>query len=115
MLLIVYILYHIVNFSRLTAVLGKALDTIRDQVMRHNPFIRVFNKTYNNQVVRFNVQDAYLKSDITDNRLTRAFTYISIQCNPGALKEVPREVIDRLLAVDLEIAVLERQFKESYT
>jgi hypothetical protein len=69
-LLIVYILYYIVNFSRLTAVLGKALDAIHNQVIRHNPFIRVFNKAYNNQAVRFNVQDAYLKSDITNNRLT---------------------------------------------
>jgi len=61
------------------------------------------------------VQDAYLESDITNNRLTRAFTHISIRCNPSALKEVPREVIDRLLATDPEINNLKRQFKELYT
>lgn len=107
--------YHIVDFSRLTAVLGKASDAVRDQVMRHNPFTGVFNESYNNQAVRFNVQDAYLESDITDDGLTRAFTHMSIRCNPGAPKEVPRGVIDRLLAADPEIAVLERQFKESHT
>ncbi len=111
----VCILYHIINFFRLTAVLGKASDAIRDQVMRHNPLTGVFNEAYNNQAVRFNVQDAYLKSDITDDGLTRAFTHMSIRCNPGALKEVPREVMDRLLAADPEIAILERQFKESHT
>jgi hypothetical protein len=61
------------------------------------------------------VQDAYLESDITDDGLTRAFTHMSIRCNPGALKEVPREVMERLLAMDLEIAVLERRFRESHT
>jgi hypothetical protein len=83
--------------------------------MRHNPFTGVFNEAYNNQSVRFNVQDAYLESDITDDGLTRAFTHMSIRCNPGALKEVPREVMERLLAADPEIAVLERQFRESHT
>jgi hypothetical protein len=103
------------NFSRLTAVLGKASDSIRDQVMRHNPFTGVFNEAYNNESVRFNTQDAYLEEDITDDGLTRAFTHMSIRCNPGAPKEVPREVMDRLLAADPEIAVLERQFQESHT
>ncbi|PVH69879.1 hypothetical protein DL98DRAFT_578123 [Cadophora sp. DSE1049] len=97
------------------AIDGKASDAVRDQVMRHNPFTGVFNEAYNNQAVRFNVQDAYLESDITDDGLTRAFTHMSIRCNPGAPKEVPREVMNRLLAVDPEIAVLERQFKESHT
>jgi hypothetical protein len=108
------VLYYIVNFSRLIAVLGKASDAIRDQVMRHNPFTGVFNEAYN-QAVRFNVYDAYLESEITDNGLTRAFTHMSIRCNPGAPKEVPREVMERLLAADPEIAALEREFKESHT
>jgi len=59
--------------------------------MRHNPFAGVFNKAYNNQSVRFNVQDAYLESDITDDGLTRVFIYISIGCNLSAPKEIPRE------------------------
>jgi Protein of unknown function (DUF3435) len=83
--------------------------------MRHNPFTGVFNEAYNNESVRFNTQDAYLEEDITDDGLTRAFTHMSIRCNPGAPKEVPKEVMERLLAADPEIAVLERQFKESHT
>jgi hypothetical protein len=46
------------------------------------------------------VQDAFLKSDISDDGLTRAFTGMGIRCNPDAPKQVPKEVIDPLLAVD---------------
>jgi len=35
------------------------------------------------------MQDAYLESNIINNSLTRAFTYISIRYNLNALKEVP--------------------------
>ena len=78
-------------------------DAVRDQAIRYNPFTRVFNGTYLNHSVRFNVQDAFLKSNISDDGLTRAITYMSIWCNPGALEEVPKEVIDSLLATDPDI------------
>lgn len=42
-------------------------------------------------------------------------TYISIQCNLSALKEVLREVLDPLLAADPNIVDLERRFKELHT
>jgi len=61
------------------------------------------------------VQDAFLESDISDDGLTRAFTYMSIRCNLGALKEVPEEVMKPLLAVDPDIADLERRVKQSST
>ncbi len=40
---------------------------------------------------------------------------MSIRCNPGALKEVPEEVMKPLLAVDPDIADLERRVKQSST
>jgi hypothetical protein len=83
--------------------------------MRHNPFTGVFNEAYNNELIRFNTQDAYLEEDIINDGLTRAFTHMSIRYNPSAPKEVPPELMERLLAADPEIAVLERQFKESHT
>ena len=94
---------------------GAAPDAVRDQVMRQDPFTGVFNGAYLNNYVRFNVQDAFLKSDISDDRLTRAFTHMSIRCNPGAPKEVPREVMEPLLAADPDITDLARRFKELYT
>jgi hypothetical protein len=83
--------------------------------MRHDPFTGVFNGAYINSSVRFNVQDAFLESDISDDGLTRAFTHMSIRCNPGAPREVPREVMEPLLAADPDITDLERRFKELHT
>lgn len=110
----VYISCYFFYFSRLIAVLGVASDAVRDQVMRHDPFTGVFNGAYINSSVRFNVQDAFLESDISDDGLTRAFTHMSIRCNPGAPKEVPREVMEPLLAVDPDIVNLELRFKKLY-
>jgi hypothetical protein len=81
--------------------------------MRHDPFTGVFNGAYINGNVRFNVQDAFLESDISDDGLTRAFTYMSIRCNPGAPDTVPTALMDQLLAEDPEIVGLDRLFKES--
>jgi len=81
---------------------------MRNQVMRHDPYTGVFNGAYINNSVRLNVQDAFLESDISGDGLTRAFKYISIQCNPGAPKEVPRAVMEPLLAADPDIANHER-------
>ena len=50
---------------------GAAPDAVRDQVMRQDPFTGVFNGAYLNNCVRFNVQDAFLESDISDDGLTR--------------------------------------------
>lgn len=102
-------------YSLLTAALGVASDAVRDQVMRHDPGTGVFNGAYINNAVRFNVQDAFLESDISDDGLTRAFTHMSIRCNPGAPREVPKEVMGQLLAADPEITGLRRRFKESRT
>ena len=99
----------------LTAALGVASDAVRDQVMRHDPFTGVFNGAYINGNVRFNVQDAFLESDISDDGLTRAFTHMSLRCNPGAPKEVPKELMDQLLAVEPDIADLDQQFRVSRT
>lgn len=104
-----------VDLSRLTSVLGAAPGAVRDQAMRQDPFTGVFNGAYLNNCVRFNVQDAFLESEISDDGLTRAFTHMSIRCNPGAPKEVPGEVMKPLLAADHDIAVLERRVKELYT
>lgn len=83
--------------------------------MRHDPFTGIFNGSYINHQVRFNVQDAFLESDISDDGLTRAFTHMSIRCNPGAPRDVPKEVMDPLLAADPDIVDLEHRVKGLYT
>jgi len=81
--------------------------------MRHDPYTGVFNGAYNNESVRFNVQDAFLNGEISEDGLTRAFTHMSIRCNPGAPKEVPEEAMKQLLAAAPDIVELDRQVKES--
>ena len=87
---------------------------MRDQVLRHDPNTRVYSAAYRDKLIRFNIQDAFLESDISNNGLTQAFTHISIRYNLGALKEVPKEVIKPLFIADPDIIDLERLFKESH-
>jgi hypothetical protein len=81
--------------------------------MRHELYTGVFNGAYNNESVRFNVQDGYLNGEISEDGLTRAFTHMSSRCNPGAPKEVPEEAMKQLLAAAPDIVELDRQVKES--
>jgi hypothetical protein len=62
----------------LITLLGIVSEAIRDQVIRHDLYTGVFNGAYNNESVRFNIQDAYLNGEISEDSLTRAFTHISI-------------------------------------
>jgi hypothetical protein len=82
--------------------------------MRHDPLTGVFNGSSINHQVRFNVQEAFPESDVSDDRLTRAFTHMSIRCNPGAPRYIPGEVMDPLVAADPEIASLKRCFQVLY-
>ncbi|KAH9206214.1 hypothetical protein DL95DRAFT_488166 [Leptodontidium sp. 2 PMI_412] len=86
-------------------------ERLEPQVIRHDPQTGVFNGSYINHQVRFNVQDAFLKSDISDDGLTRAFAHLSIRCNSGAPRDVPPEVMDPLLAANPDLVDLERQRK----
>jgi hypothetical protein len=95
--------------------LGAASNAVRDQVLRHDPNTGVFSGAYRDKLVRFNMQDAFLENNISNDGLTRAFTYISIQYNPGALKEVPKEIMKLLSVADPDIIDLKRRVKELYT
>lgn len=102
-------------FFKLIAILSVVSDAVHNQVMRHNFFIKVFNRVYINNSVQFNVQDTFLKNDISDDELTWAFTHMSIQCNLRALKKIFKEVMKSLLTVNSDIAGLKHRFKEQYT
>ncbi|KAG9232492.1 FluG domain-containing protein [Amylocarpus encephaloides] len=91
------------------AVNGAASDSVRDQVMRHDPSTGVFGAAYRDHLVRFNVQDAFLESNVSDDGLTRAFTHMSLRCNPGAPKGVPDGTMKQFYAGDPEIVDLEGQ------
>ena len=86
--------------------LDVASDAVHNQVMRHNSSIGVFNEAYINLNVWFNMQDTFLKSDISDNELTWAFTHMSIYYNPDASNEVFCEMMKTLLASDPNVVNL---------
>jgi hypothetical protein len=79
--------------------------------MRHDPYTGMFSGSYLNHRVRFNVQDAFLEEDLSDDGLTRIFTHMSITCNENAPSRIPKEVINAL-PPDPEIVKLERRHKE---
>ena len=89
--------------------LGAASDSVRDQVLRHDPSTGVFGAAYRDQLVRFNVQDAFLENNVSDDGLTRAFTHMSIRCNPGAPDPVSEEFMRQFYTQDPDIIDLERQ------
>ncbi|PQE19423.1 hypothetical protein CJF30_00009884 [Rutstroemia sp. NJR-2017a BBW] len=100
---------HCFRRGTANAVNGAASDSVRDQVLRHDPSTGVFSAAYRDQLVRFNVQDAFLESNISDDGLTRAFTHMSIRCNPGAPDPVSEEFMQQFYAQDPGIVDLERQ------
>jgi hypothetical protein len=59
--------------------------------MRHDPRTGIFSGSYLNEKVRFDVQSAFLDWPSMDG-LTKAFTHMSLTCDPRAPKHVPQEV-----------------------
>lgn len=92
------------------ALLMVAPNSIVDQVMRHDPLTGCLQNAYQNHRVGFNTQDAFLERDPSADGLTRAFTHMSIRCNPEVPKEIPKSEMDKL-EPDPEVVELTNQVK----
>jgi hypothetical protein len=68
---------------------------VHDQIIRHNPDSGISNSAYLNARVRFNIQLAVMERPSVDG-LTRAFTHMSITCDPRAPKNGPKHIRDVL-------------------
>ncbi|KAK2591556.1 hypothetical protein QQS21_010749 [Conoideocrella luteorostrata] len=90
------------------ALLGVATNSIVDQVMRHDPLTGCMQNAYQNRRVGFNTQDAFLERDPSADGLTRAFTHMSIRCNPEVPKTIPKNELAKI-PPDPEIVSLEKQ------
>lgn len=97
--------------GHVNAILGQAPDAVVDQIMRHDPLTGCMQNAYLNRRVGFNTQDAYLERDPTADGLTRAFTHMSIRCNPEVPKEIPKAELDRL-PPDPDVIELTRKVKQ---
>lgn len=93
------------------AILGVAPDGVVDQVMRHDPMTGCVQNSYLNRRVGFNTQDAFLERDPSADGLTKAFTHMSIRCNPEVPKEIPKAELDKL-PPDPEIVDLTRRVQQ---
>ncbi|KID73434.1 FluG domain-containing protein, partial [Metarhizium brunneum ARSEF 3297] len=93
------------------ALLGVAPDSIVDQVMRHDPLTGCMQNAYQNCRIGFNTQDAFLERDPSADGLTRAFTHMSIRCNPEVPKEIPKAELDKL-PPDPEVVSLAKHIRQ---
>jgi hypothetical protein len=84
-----------------------ATDAVRDQVMRHNPNSAVYNRSYINERVRFDVQSAVLERPSADGVL-RMLTHMSLMRDPRALIHIPDDVL-AALPPDPDIVALEQE------
>ena len=92
------------------ALLGITPASIVDQVMRHDLMTGCMQNAYQNCRIGFNTQDAFLDRDPSADGLTRAFTHMSIRCNPEVPKEIPKTDLARL-PLDPKVADLQRRVK----
>ncbi|KAJ6437505.1 hypothetical protein O9K51_10064 [Purpureocillium lavendulum] len=92
------------------ALIMVAPNSIVDQVMRHDPLTGCLQNAYQNHRVGFNTQDAFLERDPSKDGLTRAFTHMSIRCDPEVPKEIPKSEMDKLQP-DPEVVEITKQVK----
>ncbi|KID73429.1 uncharacterized protein G6M90_00g062530 [Metarhizium brunneum] len=102
------------------ALLGIAPDSIVDQVMRHDPLTGCLQNAYQNSRVGFNTQDAFLERDPSADGLTRAFTHMSIKCNPEVPKQIPKAELAKLppdpevVRLAKQVEVMARRMRQDY-
>ncbi|KAH9237194.1 hypothetical protein K456DRAFT_51001 [Colletotrichum gloeosporioides 23] len=87
---------------------GNASDSVRDQMMRHDPKFATFHGAYLNENVNFDLQNTFLEEK-TEQQLYKVFAHVSLTRDPRATKDmVPQEVWDHL-PDDPQILELEQQ------
>ncbi|KAH9984587.1 hypothetical protein F4779DRAFT_632530 [Xylariaceae sp. FL0662B] len=85
-----------------------APDSVRNQIMRHNPRYFMFQNAYLNQIAKFHLQNAFLEEEIED-QMFRLFAHVSLTRDPRAIRDmVPPEVWTNL-APDPKITKLEKR------
>ena len=89
---------------------GKAPDSVRDQMMRHDPKWATFNSAYINEQVEFHLQNAYCEEP-TEDALIAMLSHIDVMRDPRATSNMaPQEIWDQV-EPDPEILELEEERK----
>ncbi|KAL0930298.1 FluG domain-containing protein [Colletotrichum truncatum] len=88
-----------------------APESIRDQVMRHDPKFFTFHGSYLNENVNFDLQNAFLEEN-AEGQLYQLFTHVSLTRDPRATRDMVPEEVWKNMPPDPEIMDLERQRRE---
>lgn len=87
---------------------GDAADSVRDQMMRHDPQFATFHHAYLNEIANFDLQNAFLEEE-KETQLFRLFAHVSLTRDPRATSDMVPEKVWANLSPDPEIVKLEEQ------
>ncbi|KAM6516642.1 hypothetical protein FALCPG4_014820 [Fusarium falciforme] len=90
---------------------GDAPDSVRDQMMRHDPQFATFHHAYLNEIANFDLQNAFLEEE-KQSQLFRLFAHVSLTRDPRAAADMVPEDVWASLPPDPEIVELEQQRAE---
>ncbi|KAK0631107.1 hypothetical protein B0T17DRAFT_590377 [Bombardia bombarda] len=69
---------------------GIAPDSVRDQMMRHNPRYFMFQDAYLNRIAKFHLQNTFLEEEVED-QMFRLFAHVSLTRDPRATRDMLEE------------------------
>ncbi|KAK7429834.1 hypothetical protein QQZ08_003679 [Neonectria magnoliae] len=90
---------------------GDAPDSVRDQMMRHDPQFATFQHAYLNENANFDLQNAFLEEE-KQNQLFRLFAHVSFTRDPRATADMVPEEVWANLPLEPEIVELEERRAE---
>ncbi|KAM5353462.1 hypothetical protein ACJ41O_000112 [Fusarium nematophilum] len=90
---------------------GDAPDSVRDQMMRHDPQFATFHHAYLNEIANFDLQNAFLEEE-KQSQLFRLFAHVSLTRDPRATADMVPDEVWANLPPDPEIVKLEEQRAE---
>ncbi|KAK3177464.1 hypothetical protein K4F52_009755 [Lecanicillium sp. MT-2017a] len=87
---------------------GDAPDSVRDQMMRHDPQFATFFSAYLNEIANFDLQNAFLEEE-KQNQLFRMFAHVSFTRDPRAVRDMVPDKVWANYPPDPEIVKLEEE------
>ncbi|KAL7940735.1 FluG domain-containing protein [Trichoderma barbatum] len=87
---------------------GDAPDSVRDQMMRHDPKFATFFSAYLNKNINFDLQHAFLEEE-KHVELFRMFAHVSLTRDPRAVRDMVPEEVWNNAPPDPEILKLEEE------
>ncbi|KAI7758745.1 hypothetical protein LZL87_012251 [Fusarium oxysporum] len=90
---------------------GDAPDSVRNQIMRHDPQFATFHHAYLNEIANFDLQNAFLEEE-KQSQLFRIFAHVSLTHDPQATADMVPEEVWANLPPDSEIVKLEEKRAE---